>query len=98
MRRSLCCATGTPDPYGNAALIAAGTGLGIALLPNVAGRLVPRASEGGHADFAARNSDEQILQNAPDSRIRTHGRRASRIGSGTCETFIDSCVLINVKR
>jgi glucokinase len=55
---------GTPDPSGNAALIAAGTGLGIALLPHVAGRLVPRASEGGHADFAARNSDEQILQNA----------------------------------
>jgi glucokinase len=55
---------GTPDPSGNAALIAAGTGLGIALLPNVAGRLVPRASEGGHADFAARNSDEQFLQHA----------------------------------
>ena len=55
---------GEPDPAGNAALIAAGTGLGIALLPNVNGRLVPRASEGGHADFAARNADEQTLHNA----------------------------------
>ena len=55
---------GEADPTGNAALIAAGTGLGIALLTNVQGRLVPRASEGGHADFAARNADEQALHNA----------------------------------
>ena len=52
---------GRPDAAGNAALIAAGTGLGIALLPKVDGRLVPRASEGGHVDFAPRNADEQNL-------------------------------------
>lgn len=52
---------GRPDPAGNVALIAAGTGLGIALLPHVDGRLVPRASEGGHVDFAPRNPDEQAL-------------------------------------
>jgi glucokinase len=52
---------GQPDPAGNVALIAAGTGLGIALLPRVDGRLVPRASEGGHVDFAPRNADEQKL-------------------------------------
>jgi glucokinase len=52
---------GQPDPAGNVALIAAGTGLGIALLPNVDGRLVPCASEGGHVDFAPRNADEQAL-------------------------------------
>jgi glucokinase len=55
---------GEIDPLGNAALIAAGTGLGVAILPNVNGRLVPRASEGGHADFAARNADERALQDA----------------------------------
>ena len=55
---------GDADPAGNAALIAAGTGLGIAVLPNVNGRLVPRASEGGHADFAARNADEHTLHDA----------------------------------
>lgn len=55
---------GQPDSHGNIALIAAGTGLGIALLPRVNGRLVPRASEGGHADFAARNADEQTLATA----------------------------------
>jgi glucokinase len=52
---------GQPEPRGNVALIAAGTGLGIALLPNVDGRLAPRASEGGHVDFAPRNADEQSL-------------------------------------
>jgi glucokinase len=52
---------GEADPDGNVALIAAGTGLGMALLPNVGGRLVPSASEGGHADFAARNEAEQQL-------------------------------------
>ena len=55
---------GRPDAGGNVALIAAGTGLGIALLPNVDGRLVPRASEGGHVDFAPRNADEHALAEA----------------------------------
>ena len=55
---------GRADAGGNVALIAAGTGLGIALLPNVDGRLVPRASEGGHVDFAPRNADEQALAEA----------------------------------
>ena len=43
---------GVAQPDGNAAVIAAGTGLGEALLHNVDGRFVPGASEGGHADFA----------------------------------------------
>jgi glucokinase len=43
---------------GNIALIAAGTGLGEALLHNIDGRFVPSASEGGHADFAARTERE----------------------------------------
>lgn len=45
---------GTFNPDGNACLLAAGTGLGQALLVRQHGRLVPSASEGGHADFAAR--------------------------------------------
>ena len=43
---------GRPDPSGNAALIAAGTGLGEALLVRSGEALVPVASEGGHASFA----------------------------------------------
>jgi glucokinase len=62
---------GRPDAGGNVALIAAGTGLGIALLPNVDGRLVPRASEGGHVDFAPRNADEHALA---ESLNRDYGR------------------------
>ncbi len=46
---------------GNIALIAAGTGLGQALLHNIDGRFVPSASEAGHADFAARNEREIAL-------------------------------------
>ena len=46
---------------GNIALIAAGTGLGEALLHNVAGRFVPSPSEGGHADFPARTEREIAL-------------------------------------
>jgi glucokinase len=49
---------GVAVPTGNAALIAAGTGLGEALLHNVNGRFLPSASEGGHADFAARTPRE----------------------------------------
>lgn len=48
-------------PSGNAAVIAAGTGLGEALLLNVDGRFVPGESEGGHADFAARTPRELAL-------------------------------------
>jgi glucokinase len=53
--------TGEPSPTGNIALIAAGTGLGQALLHRVDGRLIPSPSEGGHADFAARTPRELEL-------------------------------------
>jgi glucokinase len=50
---------GSPPKSGNAALIAAGTGLGEATLHWAGNRYEPVASEGGHADFAPRN-DIQI--------------------------------------
>jgi glucokinase len=49
---------GIAQPTGNAAVIAAGTGLGEALLLNLDGRFVPGASEGGHADWGARTPRE----------------------------------------
>jgi len=52
---------GVRVPSGNAALIAAGTGLGEALLHNVGGRFVPSPTEGGHADFAPRTTREVRL-------------------------------------
>jgi glucokinase len=54
---------GTPRDDGNAVVIAAGTGLGEAYLHRVNGRLQPVASEGGHADFAARTDREIALLN-----------------------------------
>ena len=55
---------GVPLPEGNAAVIAAGTGLGEAMLHNVDGRFIPAASEGGHADFAARTPREMDMVQA----------------------------------
>jgi glucokinase len=52
---------GEAVPGGNIAIIAAGTGLGEALLNDVDGRRVPSPSEGGHADFAARTEREMAL-------------------------------------
>lgn len=49
---------GEPNLSGNAALLAAGTGMGQAFLFNDGRRLVPAPSEGGHADFAARTPRE----------------------------------------
>jgi len=59
---------GEPEPGRNMALIAAGTGLGEALLHNVGGRFIPSASEGGHADFAARTEREITLLRALTAR------------------------------
>lgn len=49
---------GLPDPQGNAAVIAAGTGLGEAGLEWNGTAHWPFASEGGHCDFAPRNDLE----------------------------------------
>jgi glucokinase len=62
---------GAPADRGNAAVIAAGTGMGQALIHDVGGRLVPLASEGGHADFAARTPREYALAETIQAR---HGR------------------------
>jgi glucokinase len=52
---------GTARSDGNAAVIAAGTGLGQAYLHRVDGRLTAMASEGGHGDFAARTDREMAF-------------------------------------
>lgn len=49
---------GRPQPAANAALIAAGTGLGEGILFWDGRQHQPRASEGGHADFAPRTALE----------------------------------------
>ena len=62
---------GDPNLSGNAALLAAGTGMGQAFLFNDGRRLVPAPSEGGHADFAARTPREWELV---EWLTKTHGR------------------------
>ena len=54
---------GAPNLGGNAALLAAGTGMGQSFLFNDGRHLVPAPSEGGHADFAPRTPREwQLVQ------------------------------------
>ena len=77
---------GVPVPSGNAAVIAAGTGLGEALLHNVDGRFVPGASEGGHADFAARSPREFEL-------VRELTRIFGRVGN---EHVISGPGIVNI--
>ncbi len=52
---------GQRDPHGHMALVAAGTGLGEALLVRGEDRVYPVPSEGGHSDFAPRNELELDL-------------------------------------
>jgi glucokinase len=54
----LVLSKGDPAAEGNRGLIAAGTGLGEAILVWNGRTHLPMASEGGHSDFAARNEEE----------------------------------------
>jgi glucokinase len=71
---------GAPIRDGNISLLAAGTGLGIALLHNVDGRFIPSPSEGGHADFAARTDREIALLR--DLRARFGRAEVEQVVSG----------------
>lgn len=69
------------EPRGvTAGLIAAGTGLGMAIVTHLDGRAFALASEGGHADFAPRNDEEVALWRFLRAR---HGHvSAERVVSG----------------
>ncbi|MGB7218520.1 MAG: glucokinase, partial [Vicinamibacterales bacterium] len=79
---------GEASGAGNIAVIAAGTGLGQALLHNVGGRLVPSPSEGGRADFAARTEREIAL-------LRD---LISRQGRAAVEDVVSGPGLVNIHR
>ncbi len=80
--------TGQPEPTGNAALIAPGTGLGETLMHNIDGRFVPAPSEGGHCDFAARTAREMDLVKD----------LTSRFGRASYEQVISGPGLVNLHR
>lgn len=79
---------GTADPDGQGALVAAGTGLGIAVLARSEGRLVPLPSEGGHSDFTAQTDDEIDL-------LRT---LRGRFGQVCVEHVVSGPGLVNIYR
>lgn len=79
---------GAPVADGNMAVIAAGTGLGEALLHNASGRRVAAASEAGHADFAARTEREIAL-------VRD---LTARYGRAEIEHVISGRGLVNIHR
>ncbi|HET9951649.1 MAG TPA: glucokinase [Candidatus Eisenbacteria bacterium] len=71
---------GTAAPDANAAILAAGTGLGEAILARVGAGFLPIDSEGGHADYAPRTDTELEIWRLLRSR---HGRvSVERVLSG----------------
>jgi glucokinase len=79
---------GEPVDQGNMAVIAAGTGLGQALLHRVNGRYVPSPCEGGHADFAARTErDINLLRDL-----------IGRYGRASVEHVVSGRGLVNIHR
>ena len=79
---------GIPRADGNAAVIAAGTGLGQAVLHRVGERLQSAASEGGHADFAART----------DREIELLRMLRERFGRAEVEQVLSGPGLVNLHR
>lgn len=77
---------GQPRSDGNAALIAAGTGMGQSILHRVGGALRPIPTEGGHVDFAARTDREWEL-------VR-HLRE--RLGRVHLEAVVSGLGLVNI--
>lgn len=73
---------------GNIGLIAAGTGLGEALLVRHKGSYVPCASEGGHKDFAPKN----------DLEYRLHKNLAAMFGHVSIERLLSGTGLVNIYR
>lgn len=73
---------------GNMALIAAGTGLGQALLHNVSGRFIPSPTEAGHADWAPRTERD----------LTVFRHLVTRFGRAEVEDVISGKGLPNVHR
>jgi glucokinase len=86
----LTLSKGDPAAEGNRGLIAAGTGLGEAILVWNGQKHLPIASEGGHSDFAARNEEEielfRYLQKAVGGRVSSE-RVVSGLGLANIYAF-----------
>ncbi|MCL5124247.1 MAG: glucokinase [Deltaproteobacteria bacterium] len=79
---------GRPDPSGVIGVVAPGTGLGMALMLFINGKAYPIQSEGGHVDFAPKNSVEiAMLQDLIDSHVSVE-RLASGPGLFTIYSWL----------
>jgi glucokinase len=89
---------GDPEAYGHAGLIAAGTGLGEALLIWDGKKHRPIPSEGGHCDFAARSNREiallEYLRNTLKGRVSWE-RVVSGLGIKNIYAFLRDVEKIN---
>jgi glucokinase len=90
----LVLSKGDPAAEGNRGLIAAGTGLGEAILVWNGHSHLPMASEGGHSDFAARNEEEigllRYLQKTVGWPRQLRARRF-RPRTGQCLRLLSRC-------
>jgi glucokinase len=89
-KRVVLGTAGAPKKKGNLAVIAAGTGLGEAILVWDGERHVPSATEGGHADFAPRDEVEMDVLRFLTARYRGHvsfERLVSGMGMGNLYDF-----------
>ncbi|MCF8134918.1 MAG: glucokinase, partial [Synechococcus lacustris] len=74
---------GSADPNGPIAIIGAGTGLGMARGFKHHGELLSLASEGGHREFAPRNTDEMLLEGWLRKHLGVDRLSVERVVSGT---------------
>ncbi|OON12338.1 MAG: glucokinase [Synechococcus lacustris str. Tous] len=74
---------GSADPNGPIAIIGAGTGLGMARGFQHHGELLSLASEGGHREFAPRNTDEMLLEGWLRKHLGVDRLSVERVVSGT---------------
>jgi len=79
---------GEPNDAGNLALVAAGTGLGEAIILRVNDSVVPAATEAGHADWAARNERDIVVLRA----------LIQRFGRAEVEHVLSGPGLVNLHR
>ena len=75
--------SGEVDPNGPIAIIGAGTGLGMARGIRYQGKLLALPSEGGHREFAPRNTDELLLVSWLRKELKLDRLSVERIVSGT---------------
>ena len=90
--------SGQRRPGGNRALIAAGTGLGMAGIVHHEGRYYPSPSEGGHTDFAPRTPIEIELLNYLTEKYSGHVSYERVLSGPGLFNITDFCATVSLRR